>query len=380
MKMKIQQPQHSILFIASEYDSGMRPYACTIIHHMWNEHSHAIVVVKNEKYKQDFAGLDPKRVHFISYPTCKVMKLWFKLHPTALNKEIRSILNKVNINIIYALTGELVLCWNIEKLQKRVPVLYTVHDAIPHETRKPLLGKLKELCIITWPQKILLNKTVYKITNSKAQYQYIKEHYKSVNKKVFYAPFPSLVNHDIASGGCTVPETEGLSHYILFFGNIHLYKGVDLLYNCYMQHPELHAHPLVIAGSGPYYFSRSSSEKNVVIINRFVDDKEVADLFSKAAVVVYPYISATQSGVISIASFFKKPIVLSDVPYFKEVATGYDGVYFFSNGNTNDMALAISKAASESRSTESLYHDVYLPTAMVSSISNIINETIDHPQ
>ena len=58
----------------------------------------------------------------------------------------------------------------------------------------------------------------------------------------------------------------------------------------------------------------------MIVINRFVDDKELADLFQKAAVVVYPYISATQSGVISIASFFKKPIVLSDVDYFKEVA------------------------------------------------------------
>ena len=77
------------------------------------------------------------------------------------------------------------------------------------------------------------------------------------------------------------------------------------------------------------YLSPKTEQRDIVLINRFVDDKEVRDLFSKAAVVVYPYISATQSGVISIASYFKKPIVLSDVPYFKEVASGYDGVYFF---------------------------------------------------
>ena len=49
---------------------------------------------------------------------------------------------------------------------------------------------------------------------------------------------------------------------------------------------------------------------------RFIKDSEVRDLFSRAAVVVYPYISATQSGVTSIASYFDKPMVLSDLPFW----------------------------------------------------------------
>ena len=113
-----------------------------------------------------------------------------------------------------------------------------------------------------------------------------------------------------------------------------------------------------------------------MIINRFLDDKELADLFSKAAVVVYPYISATQSGVISIASFFKKPIVLSNIDYFKEVANGYPGISFFKNGNIDDMAKAICEAVSENVSSEQLYKDVYHPSEMTNKLTDIFDKIV----
>ena len=156
--------QHSILFLATEYESGMRPYACTIIHNMWNERSHAIVVIKDEKYKQDFADLDPERVHFIHYPTCKLGKLVFRFFPNKLIKSIFRLLKEFNIELVYSLTGELVLNTSIKKIQKHIPVLYTVHDAIPHETKLPFLSLIKERLIVTWPQQALLKKTPIKIT------------------------------------------------------------------------------------------------------------------------------------------------------------------------------------------------------------------------
>ena len=366
--------QHSILFLATEYESGMRPYACTIIHNMWNERSHAIVVIKDEKYKQDFADLDPERVHFIHYPTCKLGKLVFRFFPNKLIKSIFRLLKEFNIELVYSLTGELVLNTSIKKIQKHIPVLYTVHDAIPHETKLPFLSLIKERLIVTWPQQALLKKTPIKITNSKAQLRFIEQNFS--DSIVHYAPFPSLVNTDIANGDAQVPETKAISNYILFFGKIDIYKGVDLIYKCYCTHPELQKMQLVLAGAGNYFFSTTSKIKNIVIINRFLDDKELADLFSKAAVVVYPYISATQSGVISIASFFKKPIVLSNIDYFKEVANGYPGISFFKNGNIDDMAKAICEAVSENVSSEQLYKDVYHPSEMTNKLTDIIDKIV----
>lgn len=376
-----QQPQSqpNILFLATEYEGGMRPYAYTIIHNTWNEHSHAVVVIKDEKYKRDFHNLDPERVHFITYPKCKLGKLWFKIQPTALITEIKLILKEVHIDVVYSLTGELVLSDFIKPLQKKVPVLYTVHDAIPHETKLPLIEKLKERYIVLKPQQKLLSRTMHKVTNSKAQFEYVSKHYTN-SKNIFYAPFPSLINDDIKNGKTEVPETKGVTNYILFFGNIHLYKGVDLLYRCYLEHSELHKHKLVLAGNGIYYFPRPTSKEGVIVINRFVDDKELADLFQKAAVVVYPYISATQSGVISIASFFKKPIVLSDVDYFKEVAENQPGVTFFKKGDTNHMARAIKDALATQVSSERIYTDIYSRESLTKSTAAIIHQLIEQPK
>ncbi|MDD6900217.1 MAG: glycosyltransferase family 4 protein [bacterium] len=376
-----QQPQSqpNILFLATEYEGGMRPYAYTIIHNTWNEHSHAVVVIKDEKYKRDFHNLDPERVHFITYPKCKLGKLWFKIQPTALITEIKRILKEVHIDVVYSLTGELVLSDFIKPLQKKVPVLYTVHDAIPHETKLPLIEKLKERYIVLKPQQKLLSRTMHKVTNSKAQFEYVSKHYTN-SKNIFYAPFPSLINDDIKNGKTEVPETKGVTNYILFFGNIHLYKGVDLLYRCYLEHSELHKHKLVLAGNGIYYFPRPTSKEGVIVINRFVDDKELADLFQKAAVVVYPYISATQSGVISIASFFKKPIVLSDVDFFKEVAENQPGVTFFKKGDTNHMARAIKDALATQVSSERIFTDIYSPESLTKSTAAIIHQLLEQPK
>lgn len=368
--------QHSILFLATEYESGMRPYACTIIHNMWNECSHAIVVIKDEKYKQDFADLDPERVHFIHYPTCKLGKLVFRFFPNKLIQKINQLIEVSNVDVVYSLTGELVLSNYIKHLQKKALLLYTSHDAIPHETKQPLLSHIKERVFITNPQRAILNKTRHKVTNSRSQHHFIKQHYP--HSCVHYAPFPSLINADIVRGGKIIPEISDISNYILFFGNIHLYKGVDLLYQSYHQHPALHRYPLVLAGAGHYYFSRLTEEKNVRFINRFVADDELSDLFQKAAVVVYPYISATQSGVISIASYFNKPIVLSDVDYFKEVASGYSGVTFFKKGDIHDLAKALSVALSKSQPTTDLYNKEYSSEAMVGAISSIIEELINN--
>ena len=368
--------QHSILFLATEYESGMRPYACTIIHNMWNERSHAIVVIKDEKYKQDFADLDPERVHFIHYPTCKLGKLVFRFFPNKLIQKINQLIATFNLDIVYSLTGELVMRNSIKRLQENIPLLYTSHDAIPHETKQPLLSLIKEWVFITRPQRNILKKVSHIVTNRRSQHHYISHHYP--HSHVHYAPFPSLINPDIARGGKTVPEIADIYDYILFFGNIHLYKGVDLLYHCYHLHPEIHRHPLVLAGAGHYYFSRYATEKNVRIINRFVADNEVSNLFQKAAVVVYPYISATQSGVISIASYFNKPIILSDVDYFKEVARGYSGVTFFKKGDIHDLAKALSVALSKSQPTTDLYNKEYSSEAMVGAISSIIQELINN--
>lgn len=104
---------------------------------------------------------------------------------------------------------------------------------------------------------------------------------------------------------------------ILFFGRIWDYKGLKHL---------IEAEPLmsktcpscriVIAGEGddfePYRQMMRSCER-FEVHNHFISTKLRDELFSRASVVVLPYIEATQSGVIPLAYSFAKPVVATSV-------------------------------------------------------------------
>jgi len=64
---------------------------------------------------------------------------------------------------------------------------------------------------------------------------------------------------------------------------------------------------LVIAGKGHVY---ETHDKRIIRICRFIDDSEIAELFKRAQYIVYPYRSATMSGVLSIAYYFNKKIAV----------------------------------------------------------------------
>ena len=92
-----------------------------------------------------------------------------------------------------------------------------------------------------------------------------------------------------------------VKEYILFFGTVDKYKGVDLLVDAYCN-LTCKSLKLVIAGRG---FDIETHNENIIRINRFIEDEEVAYLFKKAKFIVYPYRSATMSGVLSLAYYFK---------------------------------------------------------------------------
>lgn len=362
-----------ILFLATEYDApGMRPYARNIINTMWQASDHVLIVTRDGIDNQAFPGIPPDSITWIDYPKSKVAKAKFRYWPSSVNHAINQLVDEHGINLLYSLTGELILAPRVKRLQSWVPMLYTVHDADYHDYKFTSLGRwLKDRMIIAWPLQHLFKHTPHKITNSQEQMGLIKQRFPY--HKVHYAPFPTLVNEQIERGGATVKELENVDDgYILFFGTIHLYKGLHLLYEAHNTVPELKDKTLVIAGTGDVYFERKPDEANVVFINRFIEDRELRDLFTRAAVVVYPYTSATQSGVTSIASYFGKPMVLSDLPFFKQTCEDGDGVVFFPNGDVNALAAAIGEALESSASTTAMYERTYSPEALCTALDDAV--------
>jgi glycosyltransferase involved in cell wall biosynthesis len=110
---------------------------------------------------------------------------------------------------------------------------------------------------------------------------------------------------------------------LLFFGLIRDYKGLDLLIDAMALLDD--SYQLVIAGECYGSFEKyqqpinvSPAKERILVLNKYVDDKEVPLLFSAADLLVLPYKSATQSGVVPVAYHFETPIVATDVGSLKE--------------------------------------------------------------
>ncbi len=137
--------------------------------------------------------------------------------------------------------------------------------------------------------------------------------------------------------------------YLLFFGMIRKYKGLELLINAFslVLNKEL---ILIVAGefyeNKDYYLqvARNLGVLNrIIFTDRYIPDEEVKYYFSVAETVVQPYLSATQSGVTQIAYQFDCPMVVTNVGGLPEIVTdGKTG--FICNQNAVDISAAIEKS------------------------------------
>ncbi len=147
-----------------------------------------------------------------------------------------------------------------------------------------------------------------------------------------FSPHPLFENF-----GTRVPREEAArqlkldpaERYVLFFGLIRDYKGLDILLDAWAKLKltgKMKGIKLIVAGEfytpqGPYLkqIHDLGLDGEVVMRDRFIPDSEVKHYFSLADCVVQPYKSATQSGVTQIAYQFSTPMIVTDVGGLKEI-------------------------------------------------------------
>lgn len=315
----------------------MIPFAAKIINTL-NQNKYfevySIVVNSDKKsYKKFFDGIDNKHIIQIEYPRKKLIKFIYKFYPFSIIRAIKYIEKQHKPDIIHLLTGDFSLAPYFLIHKKNNKWFYTVHDLYAHEVKSTNLCNLLLHKYIVWGYKLLRDRINNLTTSSKFQLKELKNIYP--NKHITFTHFPSLVTSQIQYGGKNVKELSNIKDYILFFGSVDEYKGVDLLIKAYIKSKKLNHYKLIIAGRGLSYNEIINNNKDIIRINRFIDDSEIKDLFQKALYVVYPYKSATMSGVLSIAYYFKKRVILSSIPFFIENASSYSN--FFQTGNITSL-------------------------------------------
>ena len=115
--------------------------------------------------------------------------------------------------------------------------------------------------------------------------------------------------------------------YMLFFGLVRAYKGLDLLLDAFgsvkEQLPNLQ---LIIAGE--FYededkyraqISALGLDERVIVRNEFIPDGDLRKYFGAADLIVQPYKTATQSGVTQVAFHFEKPMLVTNVGGLGEI-------------------------------------------------------------
>ena len=150
------------------------------------------------------------------------------------------------------------------------------------------------------------------------------------NKPSAFTPHPLYDNYGPSVGkevSCAHIGLDSATNYILFFGFIRKYKGLDLLLLA-MNDARIRAAGMQLIVAGEFYEDRAPYDQlieqyqlqsNVRLFTEFIPNSEVRYYFGAADLIVQPYKSATQSGITQVAYHFEKPMVVTNVGGLHEV-------------------------------------------------------------
>jgi len=145
-----------------------------------------------------------------------------------------------------------------------------------------------------------------------------------------FCPHPLYDNFGEKVSRETALEKLNLSdqfHYILFFGLIRDYKGLDLLIDAFAD-ARLREYPVKLIIAGEFYadeekytrqIAQHQLQDHILMHNLFVPDPDVRLYFGAADLIAQPYKAATQSGVTQIGYHFEKSMLVTNVGGLAEI-------------------------------------------------------------
>jgi glycosyltransferase involved in cell wall biosynthesis len=223
------------------------------------------------------------------------------------------------------------------RLGRRVPLVSTVHDVVPHMRRVPAAVERRLL------RAEYRNAGTIVVHHGSVKRRLVREH--PVDPaRVFEVPLPIALRP-----GAESPPPEG-PPTVLFFGTFRRNKGIDVLLDAIGQLPSERAARFVFAGRGFADVERrvqdaAARDARVEVELGYASAARKDELYAAADLVVLPYTSfSSQSAVLQDAYAHGVPVIVSDVGALGETVRAEHTGWVVAPGSAGELATALEGA------------------------------------
>ena len=203
-------------------------------------------------------------------------------------------------------------------VSKKIKIIAITDNIIPHEKR---IGDhiLTKYFLKSCDAFVTLSKSVLKDLS-----QFVDTDLKVFIPHPIYDIFGDKISKKSALSNLGLADNK---KYLLFFGFIRKYKGLDLLIKA-LSDSRLRKLDVKLIIAGEFYDDQKEyltlinklDLRNQIIINSsFIPTEKVKDFFCASDLVAQTYRTATQSGVTQIAYHFERPMLVTDVGGLSEI-------------------------------------------------------------
>ena len=203
-------------------------------------------------------------------------------------------------------------------LNKKIKILAITDNIIPHEKR---FGDF-------FLTKYFVSSCDAFVTLSASVLEDLTHFTKSKNKKFtphpIYDTFGEKIDKSVAKKNLELNIND---KYLLFFGFVRKYKGLDLMLHA-MSDQRIKDLGVKLIVAGEFYdnidfyldlINQLDIDSNIILKSDFIDERDVKNYFCASDMITQTYRTATQSGVTQIAYHFERPMLVTDVGGLAEI-------------------------------------------------------------
>jgi glycosyltransferase involved in cell wall biosynthesis len=240
------------------------------------------------------------------YSLCRCLLLVVKIKPTALN-----------YNLISQHYVEYIFLFILKKFLG-VNIVLTLHDV------RPFKSYYKEFFDVIKIKQKIINLAGDIILHNNSSNDDLR-HYFIHNSRIHYHSFP-LMSPFLSNSFDVKPKNKvhnNFSNTFLFVGHPRDEKGLDILCDAWInvQSKTSKSSRLIVAcsidRSNPI-LNKLTSNLNVLIIDKYLSDKEYFELINNSDCVILPYKRGTNSGIPGTIASMGTGVIASNIPMFLE--------------------------------------------------------------